>query len=64
MLLDEQPNNVVFHVGSNDIAKFIYNNVNAEDFAHIIINTGLKCRSCGVSNIAVSSILKRNSFNL
>ena len=29
-----------------------------------IINIGLKCRSYGVSNIAVSSILKRSSFSI
>ena len=55
---------MIIHIGSNDITKFNYNNVNAEELAHRIINIGLKCRSFGVSNIAVSSILKRNSFNI
>ena len=63
LLVDEKPDNVVIHIGSNDITKFNYNNVNAEELAHRIINIGLKCRSYGVSNIAVSSILKRSSFN-
>ena len=63
-LVDEKSNNVVIHIGSNDITKFNYNNVNAEELAHRIINIGLKCRSYGVSNIAVSSILKRSSFNI
>ena len=58
LLVDEKPDNVVIHIGSNDITKFNYNNVNAEELAHRIINIGLKCRSCEVSNIAVSSILK------
>ena len=64
LLVVEKPENVVIHIGSNDITKFNYNNVNAEELAHRIINIGLKCRSYGVSNIAVSSILKRSSFNI
>ena len=64
LLVDEKPNNVVIHIGSNDITKFNYNNVNAEELAHRIINIGFKCRSYLVSNIAVSSILKRSSFNI
>ena len=60
MLVDEKPDNVVIHIGSNDITKFNYiNNINVEELAHRIINIGLKCRSYGVSHIAVSSILKR-----
>ena len=56
VLVDEKPNNVVIHIGSNYITKFSYNNVNAEEIAYRIINIGLKSRSYGVSNIAVSSI--------
>ena len=52
------------HNGSNDITKFNYNNDNVEELAGRIINVGLECRSYGVSNIAVSSILKRNSLNI
>ena len=58
------PDNVVIHNGSNDITKFNYNNDNVEELAGTIINFGLECRSYGVSNIAVSSILKRNSLNI
>ena len=64
LLVHEKPNNVAIHIGSNDITKLNYNNVNAEELAYRIINIGLKCRSYGVSNIAVSSILKRSSFNI
>ena len=65
-LVDEKPDNVVIHIESNYITKFNYNNVNEEGLAHRIINTGLKCRSYGyrVSNIAISSVLKRSSFNI
>ena len=64
VLVDEKTDNVVIHIGSNNKTKFNYNNVNTEELAHRIINIGLKCRSDGVSNSAVSSILKRNSFNI
>ena len=30
LLVDEKPDNVVIHIGSNDITKFNYNNVNVE----------------------------------
>ena len=40
------------------------NNVNLEERAQRITNIGLKHKSNGKSNIAVSSILKRNSFNI
>ena len=33
LLVDEKPDNVVIHIGSNDITKFNYNNVNAEELA-------------------------------
>ena len=55
---------MVIHIGSNDITKFNYNNVIPEELAHKFINIGFNCRSYGVSNIAVSSILNRSSFNI
>ena len=64
VLVDEKPNNALIHIGSYNITKFNYKNVNAEEFAHRIINIGLICRSYGVTNIAVSSTLKRNIFNI
>ena len=64
VLVDEKPSNVVIHVGSNNITKFNYNNVNAEELAHRIINICLKCGSYGVNNIGISSIVKRNSFSI
>ena len=44
-VLVDEPSNVVIHSGSNNITKFNYNNVNAEELAHKIINIGLKFRS-------------------
>ena len=48
MLVHEKLNSVVIHIGSNDITKFNYNNVNAEELGRLY----------GVINIAVSFILK------
>ena len=64
LLADEKPDNVVIHIGSNDITKFNSNNVNVEKLARRIINIGFKCKSYRVSNLSVSSILKRSSFNI
>ena len=64
LLVDEKPDNVIIRIGSNDISRFNYNNVNVEELAHRIVTIGLKCRSYGVSNLPVCSILKRSSFNI
>ena len=47
-LVDEQPNTVIVHIGSNDITKFNYSKVDVEDLAQRIIDVGKKCKSCGV----------------
>ena len=48
----------------NDIAKFNYNNINAGELSHGIINSGFKCRYYGINYITISAILKINNFNL
>ena len=58
-LVDEQPNTVIVHIGSNDITKFNYSKVDVEDLAQRIIDVGKNCKSYGVNNIAISSILVR-----
>ena len=57
ILVDEQPNTVIVHIGSRDINKFNYSNADVKDLIQIIIDTGKKCKSYGVNNIAISSIL-------
>ena len=59
-LVDDRPTSVIIHIGSNDITKSNYKNVNTKELAERIANIGLKCRMYGVRNIAVSSILVRN----
>ena len=59
-LVDERSDSVIIHIGSNDITKSNYNNVNVEDLAKKIINIGVKCKAYKVSNIAITSILVRS----
>ena len=63
-LVDETPQTVVIHIGSNDITEGKIKQINLDDLTQKIIDTGLKCRSDGVYNIAISSILVRSSIRL
>ena len=63
-LVDETPQAVVIHIGSNDITESKIKQINVDDLAQEIIDIGLKCRSDRVRNIAISSILVRSSFRL
>ena len=64
-LVDEQPNTVIVHIGSNDITKFNYSKVDVKDLEErIIIDVGKKCKSYGVNNIAISSILARKKHEV
>ena len=53
ILVDETPQTVVIHVGSNDITKINYKTMNIQDLAQGIIDVGLNCKSYGVSRIAI-----------
>ena len=63
-LVDETPQAVVIHIVSNDITESKIKQINLDDLAEKIIDIGLKCRSYGVRNIAISSILVRSSIRL
>ena len=39
-LVEEQPNTVIVHIGSNDITKFNYSKVDVEDLSQRIIDVG------------------------
>ena len=41
-LAEESHDSVIVHIGSIDITKLDYNNVNVEDLAKKIINNGIK----------------------
>ena len=63
-LVDEIPQIVVIHIGSNDITESKIKQINLDNLAQKIIDTDLKCRSYGIHNIAISSILVRSSIRL
>ena len=64
VLVDEKPQTFAIHIGSNDITKFNDHDVDVNYLANRILQTGLKCRYCGVESIAISSVLVRNDNNL
>ena len=64
ILVDETAQTVVIHIGSNDITESKIKQINLDDLTRRIIDIGLKCRSYGVRNIAISSILVRSSVRL
>ena len=44
-LVDETPQAVVIHIGSNDITESKIKQINLDDLAQKVIDIGLKCRS-------------------
>ena len=63
-LVDETPQTVVMHIGSNNITESTIRQINLDDLAQKIIDIGLKCRSYRVRYIAISSILVRSNIHL
>ena len=63
-LVDETQQAVVIHIGSNNITDSKIKQINLDDLVQKIIDIGLKCRSYGVRNVAISSILVRKSIRL
>ena len=57
MLLDEKPHGVLIHAGTNDIWGRNKRNVTCERIAKDIIDIGIKCKSKGVKQIFISSVL-------
>ena len=62
--MDEKPESIILHIASSNITKTNYDNVNAEDLGQRIVNIAKKCRSFGVNNIAISSILMRKNMSI
>ena len=59
-LIDDKPDAIVIHVGTNDIL----NHANHEDIARSIINIGLDCKKNGVNEVLISSVLVKKNRNL
>ena len=64
VLVEEKPQTVVIHIGSNDFTRFNHHDVQVNDLANRILQIGFKCRYYGVESIATSSVLVRNDNNL
>ena len=60
VLVDKKPQTVFIHIGSNDITKLNYHDVEVNDLANRILQIRLKCRYYGIESIAFSSVLVRN----
>ena len=56
LLVDDKPDAVIIHVGTNDV----FENANHEDIAHII-KIGLECKKYGVNDIVISSVFVKRS---
>ena len=59
-MVDDKSDAIVIHVGKNDIL----NHANHENIAHSIINIGLDCKTNGVDEVLISSILVKKNPNL
>ena len=59
-LVDDKPDVVLLHVGTNDILS----NANDTELANNIINIGLNCKNHGVSKVFISSILVKKNPKL
>ena len=59
-MIDDKPNAIVIHVGTNDF----FNRTNHEDIARSIINIGLDCKNNGINEVLILSILVKKNPNL
>ena len=59
---DDKPDTVAIHIGSNNI-KF-NEDVDAQQLANSIIDIGKICKSQGIKDILISSILVKQSIKL
>ena len=57
ILLEENPDSIIIHAGTNDVHGRNSRNMSAESIACELIRTGVKARNAGVQNIMISSIL-------
>ena len=61
MLVDDKPQTVFIHIGSNAITIFNHHDAGINYLANMIIEIWLKCRYYGVKKIAIWSAVVRNN---
>ena len=63
-LMEDQPEIVVIHIGSNDVTHENYDHINIGDLAQKIIDIGKQCLFNGVKEILISSIFLKKQLKL
>ena len=58
--MDDKPDAVIIHVGTNDILT----NANHEEIARNVIKIDLNCKNYGVNDVVISSVLVKKNPNL
>ena len=63
-LVEDRPDIVIIHIGSNDIKHNTVDQIEVKDIVKSIINIGKKCLSYGVKEVIISSIFIKKQFKL
>ena len=63
-LVEDRPDIVRIHIGSNDITDNTVDQIDVKDIANRIVNIGKKCLSYGVKEVIILSIFIKNQFKL
>ena len=63
-LVEDRPDIVIIHIGSNDITHNAVDQIDVKDIVNCIINIGKKCLSYGVKEVIISSIFIKKHFKL
>ena len=63
-LVEDRPDIVIIHIGSNDITHNTVDQIDVKDIANRIVNIGKKCSSYGVKEVIILSIFIKKQFKL
>ena len=63
-LVEDRPDIVIIHIGSNDITYNTVDQIDVKDIANRIVNIGKKCLSYGVKEVIILSIFIKKQFKL
>ena len=63
-LVEDEPDIVIIHIGSNDITHNTVDQIDVKDIVNRIINIGKKCLSYGVKQVIISSIFIKKQLKL
>ena len=61
---EQDPDRVIIHVGSNNVNFFNVKNKTAEEVAEDILEVGEMCKSLGVEDVTISSVLIKKNLIL